>query len=137
LQPASNTFFRSLGGAFGTAIFGTIFSNRVAYFLAGWALQSWQVAMIHPHVEGFDSSATLDQLTTNTSGIITTLPEPVIQRNSSSWLCSNLPIGFPGSSASNISSDFLLGIFPERKNHYKAALHHHAARKELKQQVRR
>ena len=30
---SSNTFFRSLGGAFGTAIFGTIFSNRIAHYL--------------------------------------------------------------------------------------------------------
>ncbi|MFM1968275.1 MAG: hypothetical protein RL590_1132, partial [Actinomycetota bacterium] len=30
IATSSNTFFRSLGGAFGTAIFGTILSNRVA-----------------------------------------------------------------------------------------------------------
>jgi len=30
IATSSNTFFRSLGGAFGTAIFGTILSNRLA-----------------------------------------------------------------------------------------------------------
>jgi EmrB/QacA subfamily drug resistance transporter len=34
---ASVTFFRSLGGAFGTAIFGAVLTNRVSHYLAGAA----------------------------------------------------------------------------------------------------
>ena len=74
IATSSNTFFRSLGGAFGTAIFGTILSNRIAYYLQDnfAKLQSSDPAAL----SDFDSSK-LDLITTNTS-IITTLP-PVIQ----------------------------------------------------------
>ena len=70
---SSNTFFRSLGGAFGTAVFGTIFSNRVAYYLQDGImnLQSTDPQSL----AGFDS-AKLDLITTNTS-IITTLPPAI------------------------------------------------------------
>ena len=74
IATSSNTFFRSLGGAFGTAIFGTIFSNRVAYYLQDniAALQS-----IDPQsLKEFDP-AKLEVITTNTS-VISTLP-PVIR----------------------------------------------------------
>jgi EmrB/QacA subfamily drug resistance transporter len=37
---ASVTFFRSLGGAFGTAIFGAVLTNRVAHYLADAAATS-------------------------------------------------------------------------------------------------
>jgi len=70
---SSNTFFRSLGGAFGTAIFGTIFSNRVAYFLQDGLSK---LAASNPTaVAGFDKSK-LSQLTTNTTGI-SKLPSPI------------------------------------------------------------
>ncbi|NBU92975.1 MAG: DHA2 family efflux MFS transporter permease subunit [Actinobacteria bacterium] len=70
---SSNTFFRSLGGAFGTAIFGTIFSNRVAYFLQDGLSK---LAVSNPTaVAGFDKSK-LSQLTTNTTGI-SKLPSPI------------------------------------------------------------
>jgi len=74
IATSSNTFFRSLGGAFGTAIFGTIFSNRVAYYLQDniASLQSTDPQSLI----GFDP-AKLKEITTNTS-IITTLP-PVIR----------------------------------------------------------
>ncbi len=73
IATSSNTFFRSLGGAFGTAIFGTIFSNRIAYYLQDniAALQSTNPQSL----AGFDS-AKLDLITTNTS-IITTLPPTI------------------------------------------------------------
>jgi EmrB/QacA subfamily drug resistance transporter len=74
IATSSNTFFRSLGGAFGTAIFGTIFSNRVAYYLQD------NIASLHStdpqSLTGFDP-AKLKEITTNTS-VITTLP-PVIR----------------------------------------------------------
>ena len=73
IATSSNTFFRSLGGAFGTAIFGTIFSNRIAYDLQETiaTLQSTDPQSL----AGFDS-AKLDLITTNTS-IITTLPPAI------------------------------------------------------------
>lgn len=73
---SSNTFFRSLGGAFGTAIFGTIFSNRITHYLQEnfAALQSRNAGAL----TGFDSSK-LEAITTNTS-IIQTLP-PAIQES--------------------------------------------------------
>ena len=74
IATSSNTFFRSLGGAFGTAIFGTIFSNRVAYYLQDniASLQSTDPQSL----TGFDP-AKLKEITTNTS-VISTLP-PVIR----------------------------------------------------------
>ena len=71
---SSNTFFRSLGGAFGTAIFGTIFSNRIAYYLEdNFAI----LKDSNPQaLSGFDSTK-LESITTNTS-VIQSLP-PVIQ----------------------------------------------------------
>jgi EmrB/QacA subfamily drug resistance transporter len=73
IATSSNTFFRSLGGAFGTAIFGTIFSNRIAYYLQDniASLQSTDPQSL----AGFDP-AKLEQITTNTS-IITTLPPTI------------------------------------------------------------
>ena len=73
IATSSNTFFRSLGGAFGTAIFGTILSNRIAYYLQDniATLQSTNPQSL----SGFDS-AKLDLITTNTS-IITTLPPAI------------------------------------------------------------
>ena len=73
IATSSNTFFRSLGGAFGTAIFGTIFSNRVAYYLQDniAALQSTDPQSL----TGFDP-AKLKVITTNTS-VISTLPPTI------------------------------------------------------------
>ena len=73
IATSSNTFFRSLGGAFGTAIFGTIFSNRIAYYLQDniASLQSTDPQSL----TGFDP-AKLEQITTNTS-IIATLPPTI------------------------------------------------------------
>jgi EmrB/QacA subfamily drug resistance transporter len=73
IATSSNTFFRSLGGAFGTAIFGTIFSNRIAYYLQDniATLQSTNPQSL----SGFDATK-LDLITTNTS-VITTLPPTI------------------------------------------------------------
>ena len=62
IATSSNTFFRSLGGAFGTAIFGTILSDRIAENLRGEFAGS---AAVDPNL--------IDSLTTNTE-IISTLP---------------------------------------------------------------
>lgn len=70
IATSSNTFFRSLGGAFGTAIFGTIFANRIAYYLEenlSKLQQSDPKAL-----EGFTPSS-IEAITGNTS-LISTLP---------------------------------------------------------------
>jgi hypothetical protein len=120
---SSNTFFRSLGGAFGTAIFGTIFSNRVAYFLEDGLTK---LAVSNPTaVEGFDSSK-LEQLTTNTSGIAA-LPEPIKETVLNGFVQSfqlvflaAAPVTFLG---------FLLAFLLKEKPLQSSAAHH-AARKE-------
>lgn len=65
IATSSNTFFRSLGGAFGTAIFGTILSDRIAENLRG---EFAGTAAVDPTL--------IDSLTTNTA-IISTLPANV------------------------------------------------------------
>ncbi len=65
IATSSNTFFRSLGGAFGTAIFGTILSNRVAENLQTQLAGSTAV-----------EPGMLETLTSNTS-MIATLPAEI------------------------------------------------------------
>ena len=71
---SSNTFFRSLGSVFGTAIFGSILTNRVVHYMAtGFA----DLGKSNPQaLEGFDSSK-LAGLTNNTA-VLKTFP-PVIK----------------------------------------------------------
>lgn len=70
IATSSNTFFRSLGGAFGTAIFGTIFSNRIAFYLEE---NLTKLQQSNPKaLEGF-SPDNIEAITVNTS-IISTLP---------------------------------------------------------------
>jgi EmrB/QacA subfamily drug resistance transporter len=71
---SSNTFFRSLGSVFGTAIFGSILTNRVVHYMAsGFA----DLGKTNPQVlQGFDSSK-LAGLTNNTA-VLKTFP-PVIK----------------------------------------------------------
>ena len=71
---SSNTFFRSLGSVFGTAIFGSILTNRVVHYMAsGFA----DLGKTNPAaLEGFDTSK-LAGLTTNTA-VLKTFP-PIIK----------------------------------------------------------
>ena len=71
---SSNTFFRSLGSVFGTAIFGSILTNRVVHYMAsGFG----DLAKTNPSaLSGFDMSK-LGALTTNTA-VLKTFP-PVIK----------------------------------------------------------
>lgn len=77
IATSSNTFFRTLGGAFGTAIFGTIFSDRVAQNLQSGASQ---LGNVEPGL--------IEKLTLNTE-VISTLPaqaqEVVLQAFASSF----------------------------------------------------
>jgi EmrB/QacA subfamily drug resistance transporter len=71
---SSNTFFRSLGSVFGTAIFGSILTNRVVHYMA---LGFGDLAKTNPSaLAGFDQSK-LGSLTTNTA-VLKTFP-PVIK----------------------------------------------------------
>ena len=71
---SSNTFFRSLGSVFGTAIFGSILTNRVAHYMAsGFA----DLAKTNPSsLANFDTSK-LAGLTNNTA-VLKTFP-PIIK----------------------------------------------------------
>ena len=71
---SSNTFFRSLGSVFGTAIFGSILTNRVVHYMStGFA----ELGKANPAaLEGFDTGK-LATLTTNTA-VLETFP-PVIK----------------------------------------------------------
>jgi ABC-type sugar transport system permease subunit len=70
---SSNTFFRSLGSVFGTAIFGSILTNRIVHYMAsGFA----DLGRTNPDaLKGFDSSK-LETLTTNTA-ILNTFPDTI------------------------------------------------------------
>ena len=71
---SSNTFFRSLGSVFGTAIFGTILTNRVGHYLV---TNFQELGTTNPAaLQGFDSKA-LEGIQNNTA-VLQTLP-PVIQ----------------------------------------------------------
>ena len=69
---SSNTFFRSLGSVFGTAIFGTILTNRLAFYLED---NFKNLAASNPSaVEGFDPAA-LEGIQSNTAVLQTLPPE--------------------------------------------------------------
>lgn len=71
---SSNTFFRSLGSVFGTAIFGSILTNRIGHYLQ---LNFTELATKNPDaVSGFDPGK-LSGITNNTA-VLKTLP-PQIQ----------------------------------------------------------
>ena len=69
---SSNTFFRSLGAVFGTALFGSILTNRLAHYMqSGFA----DLAKSNPNaLAGFDQSK-LDALTNNSAMIKELSPE--------------------------------------------------------------
>lgn len=123
IATSSNTFFRSLGGAFGTAIFGTILSNRIAYYLQE---NFATLSQTNPKaVEGFDSTK-LEVLTTNTSMIITLPPairETVLHSFTQTFqvvFFAAAPVTFMG---------FILAFFLKEKP-LQSSTDHHAAKTE-------
>lgn len=52
---SSNTFFRSLGSVFGTAIFGTILTNRLGHYLLGAGFNESDVAKIQSNTAAIGS----------------------------------------------------------------------------------
>ena len=123
IATSSNTFFRSLGGAFGTAIFGTIFSNRVAYYLQDniAALQSTNPQSL----TGFDP-AKLQEITTNTS-VISTLP-PVIRETVLHSFAQTFHVVFLAAAPVTFIG-FVLAFFLKEKP-LQSSTAHHAAKTE-------
>lgn len=102
---SSNTFFRSLGSVFGTAVFGTILTNRLGHYLN----QNFaDLAQNNPSaVAGFDP-AKLEAIQNNTS-ILQTLP-PVIQSTALESFVNSFQIVFL-TAAPITALGFLLAIF--------------------------
>jgi EmrB/QacA subfamily drug resistance transporter len=67
---SSNTFFRSLGSVFGTALFGAILTNRLSHYLAG---NFAELAAKDPTAVSAIDPAKLEAIQSNTS-LIKTLP---------------------------------------------------------------
>jgi MFS family permease len=86
---SSNTFFRSLGSVFGTALFGTILSNRVGHYLQS---NFAELAKSDPGaMSGFDMSK-LESISNNTA-VLETL-SPVIKTTALEAFVSSFHIVF-------------------------------------------
>lgn len=86
---SSNTFFRSLGSVFGTALFGSILTNRVGHYLTS---SFADLAKSDPKaVAGFDMSK-LGSISNNTA-VLKTLP-PVIKNTALEAFVSSFHIVF-------------------------------------------
>jgi MFS family permease len=86
---SSNTFFRSLGSVFGTALFGTILSNRVGHYLQS---NFAELAKTNPGaMSGFDMSK-LESISNNTA-VLETL-SPVIKTTALEAFVSSFHIVF-------------------------------------------
>ena len=73
---SANTFFRTLGGAFGTALFGTIFANRVSSYLQE---NFAKLAQTQPQAMAGITPEQIKSITTNTS-VINQFP-PAVQQS--------------------------------------------------------
>ena len=89
IATSSNTFFRSLGSVFGTAIFGSILTNRVGHYLqANFA----ELAKTNPQsLSGFDMSK-LNGIS-NSTAVLKVLP-PVIKNTALEAFVSSFHIVF-------------------------------------------
>ena len=122
---SSNTFFRSLGSVFGTAIFGTILTNRLGHYLTS---NFQALAQSNPSaVEGFDP-AKLEGIQNNTAALAA-LP-PVIQSTALDAFVSSFHIVFLAA-APVTALGFILALFlreaPLRTNKDYAAAREDAA----------
>ncbi len=126
---SSNTFFRSLGSVFGTAIFGTILTNRLAFYLED---NFKTLAASNPAaVQGFDPAA-LEGIQNNTS-VLQTLP-PEIQSTALESFVNSFHVVFL-TAAPITALGFLLALFlretPLRTNKDYAAAREEAAGESL------
>ena len=126
---SSNTFFRSLGSVFGTAIFGTILTNRLAFYLED---NFKSLAATNPSaVQGFDPAA-LEGIQNNTA-VLQTLP-PEIQSTALESFVNSFHVVFL-TAAPITALGFLLALFlretPLRTNKDYAAAREAAAGESL------
>ena len=126
---SSNTFFRSLGSVFGTAIFGTILTNRLAFYLED---NFKSLAATNPSaVQGFDPAA-LEGIQNNTA-VLQTLP-PEIQSTALESFVNSFHVVFL-TAAPITALGFLLALFlretPLRTNKDYAAAREEAAGESL------
>jgi len=102
---SSNTFFRSLGSVFGTAIFGTILTNRLGHYIAA---NFKELATTNPSaLAGFDT-AKLETIKTNT-GALQSFP-PVIKTTVLDAFVSSFHVVF-FAAAPITALGFLLALF--------------------------
>ena len=102
---SSNTFFRSLGSVFGTAIFGTILTNRLGHYIAA---NFKELATTNPSaLAGFDT-AKLETIKTNT-GALQSFP-PVIKTTVLDAFVSSFHVVF-FTAAPITALGFLLALF--------------------------
>lgn len=126
---SSNTFFRSLGSVFGTAIFGTILTNRLAFYLED---NFNKLATSNPSaVQDFDPAA-LEGIQNNTA-VLETLP-PEIQATALESFVNSFHVVFIVA-APITALGFLLALFlretPLRTNKDYAAAREEAAGESL------
>lgn len=126
---SSNTFFRSLGSVFGTAIFGTILTNRLGHYLA----QNFQeLGKSNPGaLAGFDQTK-LETIKSNTA-VLQTFP-PAIKSTALDAFVSSFHVVFL-TAAPITALGFLLALFlretPLRTSHDYAAAREDAAGESL------
>ncbi len=120
---SSNTFFRSLGSAFGTALFGSIFSNRAAHYiqsgLAGLAAKDPKALADVP-------AGALKQITNNTS-VLKTLPPAVRDSILHSFVQSFHVVFYAAAPVTALG--FVIALFL-RETKLRTGAEHHAAQTE-------
>jgi len=126
---SSNTFFRSLGSVFGTAIFGSILTNRVVHYMSsGFG----DLAKTNPNaLEGFDTSK-LAALTNNTA-VLKTFP-PVIKQTALEAFVNSFHVVFYAAAPITLlglALAFMLRETPLRTNQDYAAAREDAAGESL------
>jgi EmrB/QacA subfamily drug resistance transporter len=117
---SSNTFFRSLGGAFGTALFGTVLSNRIAHYIKSGLTQ---LAITNPASLASADPKIIRQVTNN-SAALKSLPAPVRDSILHSFVLSFHVVFY--SAAPVIAVGFLLALFLKELT-LRTGVEHHAA----------
>ena len=122
---SSNTFFRSLGSVFGTAIFGTILSNRLGHYLI---VGREELAASNPTAALSFNESDIDKIAQNTS-VISQLP-PEAQATALDAFVNSFQVVFL-TAAPITALGFLLALFlretPLRTNKDYAAAREEAA----------
>ena len=119
---SANTFFRTLGGAFGTALFGTIFANRVANYLQE---NFAKLAQTQPQAMAGITPEQIKSITTNTS-VINQFP-PAVQQSVLDSFVSAFHVVFISAAPFTLTG-FVLALFLVEKP-LRTSQEHHAARK--------